>query len=410
MLNWVSRFNIFCLLDNHQYQLAHHQHECLLAAGALESVQANAGNAFEQLKNFSDRQHDWLFGHFSYELKNEIEQLSSSHPDEIGFPDLFFFLPQIIIELKNDCIRIGSFEIDQQYIYEEIQQMNIGAGRALENNIPVQSAFSKKAYVETVNRLRQHILRGDCYEINFCQEFFARNAMLNPVQAYCLLSETSPTPFAAFYRLGEKYLCCASPERYLCREGNRLTSQPIKGTWQRNIDDMHEDEINKKKLYRSSKDRSENVMVVDIVRNDLSKICKEGSVTVDELYGIYTFPQVHQMISSVSGEQLPGMHWVNIIKATFPMGSMTGAPKKRVLELIERYEKKRRGLFSGSVGYIKPGGDFDFNVVIRSILYNQATRYLSYQVGSGITFYSDAEKEYEECLLKAMAIKKVLAG
>ena len=148
-------------------------------------------------------------------------------------------------------------------------------------------------------------------------------------------------------------------------------------------------------------------MVVDLVRNDLSKICREGTVQVEELFGIYSFPQVHQMISTITGELQPGLSFADIIKQTFPMGSMTGAPKKKVMELIEQYENTRRGIFSGAVGYIKPGGDFDFNVVIRSILYNQATQYLSYLVGSAITFYSKAAEEYEECLLKAEALKKV---
>jgi para-aminobenzoate synthetase component 1 len=150
-------------------------------------------------------------------------------------------------------------------------------------------------------------------------------------------------------------------------------------------------------------------MVVDLVRNDLTKICKPSTVTVDELFGIYSFPQVHQMISTISGNIEENLSFSQILKATFPMGSMTGAPKLRVMQLIDAYEPSARGLFSGSVGYKKPNGDFDFNVVIRSILYNQSANYLSYLVGSGITFYSDAEKEWEECLLKASAIMQVLS-
>ena len=161
-------------------------------------------------------------------------------------------------------------------------------------------------------------------------------------------------------------------------------------------------------LLQSSKEKSENVMVVDLVRNDLSRICKAGSVKVDELFGLYSFPHVHQMISTISGDLADGLNWIDCIKASFPMGSMTGAPKKRVMELIEQYEQTKRGLFSGAIGYVKPGGDFDFNVVIRSILYNEADRYLSFQTGGGITYNSDAEKEYEESLLKAEAMMKVL--
>lgn len=172
--------------------------------------------------------------------------------------------------------------------------------------------------------------------------------------------------------------------------------------------DDEKDAENKNWLYNSAKDRSENVMVVDLVRNDLSKVCEDGTVKTDELFGIYSFPQVHQMISTVSGTLKKDVSFTDIIKATFPMGSMTGAPKKRVMELIEQYERTRRGIFSGAVGYINPDGDFDFNVVIRSIMYNEATDYLSYQVGSGITWYCDAEQEWEECLMKAAAIKTVL--
>ena len=150
-------------------------------------------------------------------------------------------------------------------------------------------------------------------------------------------------------------------------------------------------------------------MIVDLVRNDLTRICKEGSVRVDELFGVYTFPQVHQMVSTISGVIKEDVSFPQIIDAAFPMGSMTGAPKHRVMQLINEFEPSARGIFSGSVGYINPDGDFDLAVVIRSIMYNQSTQHLSYQVGSGITFYSDAEAEWEECLLKAEAIRKVLA-
>jgi para-aminobenzoate synthetase component 1 len=222
------------------------------------------------------------------------------------------------------------------------------------------------------------------------------------------LSDASPNPFAAFYKLDDKYLLCASPERYLKKTGTSVFTQPIKGTWQRSLGNTREDDHNRQQLFNSSKDRSENVMIVDLVRNDLSKICEPGTVIVDELFGIYSFPQVHQMISTVSGQLRSDIHFMQAIRATFPMGSMTGAPKKRVLELIERYERTKRGLFSGAVGYITPGGDFDFNVVIRSILYNNTRQYVSFQAGSGITFYSDPAQEYEECLLKAAAMKGVL--
>lgn len=410
MLNWASRFNICCLLDNQQYHLPHHSFECLLAAGATRSVTAASGNAIDQLSAFCEKDHDWVFGHLGYDLKNELEPLQSKHPDGIGFPDLFFFVPEIIIQLGLQEISISAPDNIQQTIYREILAMPVPGMAISSSPITVQSRIEREEYIRIIQKLQQHILRGDCYEINFCQEFFAENVSADPLAIYRSLSNMSPNPFAAFYKLDDKYLLCASPERFLKKTGSTIFSQPIKGTWQRNVADAVLDKENKELLYNSSKDRSENVMIVDLVRNDLSRICEEGTVTVEELFGIYSFPQVHQMISTISGRLRPGIQFMDAVRATFPMGSMTGAPKRRVMELIEQYEKTRRGIFSGAVGYITPEGDFDFNVVIRSILYNESRRYLSFPAGSGITWYSDPENEYEECLLKAAAIRKVLMG
>jgi para-aminobenzoate synthetase component 1 len=449
MLSWADRFDIFCFLDNHEYGMPGHGMECLLGAGASERLEVAAGNALARLADFSAGRKDWLFGHLGYGLAKETEpppagtaakdsrpDLSSHalpgipsviNADPIGFPDLFFFVPFVVIELRPDnadpgrvpisgSMRIGSFEADQAAIFEQIGAM--GAPSPTPSKMPaaiaLQPRFSREEYLETVRRLQEHILRGDCYEINFCQEFFACPVSIDPLQTWFSLSRNSPNPFAACYKLDWRYLLCASPERYLRRTGNTLLSQPIKGTSPRIGEDgsgaaaAQDDKAGRDRLYSSAKDRSENVMVVDLVRNDLSKICLEGSVTVEELYGIYSFPQVHQMISSIKGELPPGVGLADCIKATFPMGSMTGAPKNRVVELIAQVERTRRGIFSGAVGYMDPGGDFDFNVVIRSILYNGKDGYLSYQVGSGITFYSDPEQEYEECLWKAEGIKKAL--
>lgn len=406
MLSWGNRFNICCLLDNHNYQLQHGSVECVLAAGSLKSIQLNAGNAFSSLKTFAQENNDWLFGHFSYDLKNEVENLSAVKEDNIQFPDLFFFVPETIILLDEKSISISSEKYTAQEIFDQLQSAD-HVDVAANKTVNFQQRFSHDEYIETINQLKAHILKGDCYEINFCQEFFADNVSIDPENVYHSLSAVSPNPFAAYYKLGDKFLLCASPERYLKKENQQLISQPIKGTWQRNHESSTGDELYKQALYNSKKDRVENVMVVDLVRNDLSKICEEGSVKVDELFGIYTFPQVHQMISTISGTMRNDLHWVDAINATFPMGSMTGAPKKRVMELIDEYEKTKRGIYSGAVGYVKPNGDFDFNVVIRSLMYNESNNYLSYQVGGGITFYSDPELEYEECLLKAQGIKKL---
>jgi para-aminobenzoate synthetase component 1 len=365
------------------------------------------GRAFEALQHFyAANTNDWLFGHFGYDLKNETEDLSSGHTDGIGFGDLHFFVPEIIIELSNNDLKIYADGREEE-IFRQIRSEKTGSGEQ-KGTIVIQNRIAKKNYISIVEKLKQHILRGDCYEINFCQEFFAEDVDIDPLSVYNRLTTVSPNPFSVLYKLDSRYCLCASPERYLKKAGARVFSQPIKGTSKRDLQDQAADEQLKNYLLQSNKEKSENVMVVDLVRNDLSRISKPGSVQVDELFGLYSFPQVHQMISTVSGELADGINWIDCVKATFPMGSMTGAPKKKVMELIEQYEQTKRGLFSGAIGYVKPGGEFDFNVVIRSILYNQADKYLSFQTGGGITYSSDPELEYEESLLKAGAMMKVL--
>jgi len=410
MLNWANRFGIFCFLDNHRYQTNYHSVECLLAVGNKNCLTANAGNALNDLQNFLNEKPRWLFGHLGYDLKKEIEDIVSAHADKHKFPDVFFFEPAIIIKLSENKMEIEvENEVEAKKVFSEI--MDTGHGELEKNShLQIRQRVSKQEYISTIEQLKKHILRGDCYEINYCMEFFAEKAVVDPLAVYQKLSSSSPNPFSALYKLEDKWLICASPERFLKKEGNKILSQPIKGTSSRFLKDDNKDKKSKEELFASEKDRSENVMVVDLVRNDLARVCKEGTVKVDELFGIYSFPQVHQMISTVSGELKEKISFTDIIRATFPMGSMTGAPKRRVMELIDQYERSGRGIFSGAVGYITSEGNFDFNVVIRSIMYNTSEKYLSFMAGSGITFYSDAEKEYEECLLKAEAMRAAVSA
>ena len=243
--------------------------------------------------------------------------------------------------------------------------------------------------------------------MNFCQEFFAENTALDPVAFFLKLNEAAQAPFSAFYKLNDQYLACASPERFLKKTNNQLISQPIKGTSRRGKT-PEEDEQLKTELRNDAKNQSENVMIVDLVRNDLGKSCVAGTVQVTELFGTYSFPTVHQMISTVEGTLQNDLDFVDALENAFPMGSMTGAPKVRAMQLIEQYEKTKRGLYSGAVGYITPEGDFDFNVVIRSVLYNQKNQYLSFQVGGAIVADSVPEREYEECLVKATGVMRAL--
>lgn len=382
--------------------MPHHSFECLVAAGTVSVIDSNTAS-LAALNHFLASSH-WKFGHLSYDLKNKLYPLQSK-PNLIGFADFFFFVPQHVVYIKDNRLFIESANAEK--VYEEIIKTS-AVIESSPHSVFVNSRLTKQQYIEKINGLKKHIQRGDCYEINFCQEFFAENISVDAFSVFHELTKVSPNPFSVFYRNDERYLLCASPERFIKKEGDKIISQPIKGTSKRNVADSIKDEDAKNYLQTSKKERAENVMIVDLVRNDLSKICKRHSVGVDELFGIYSFPQVHQMISTISGTLSENISFSKIIEALFPMGSMTGAPKFRVLQLIDEFEESSRGIFSGSVGYISPNGDFDFNVVIRSIMYNSASKYLSYHVGSGITFYSDAEKEWDECLLKAEAIKKVL--
>lgn len=313
--------------------------------------------------------------------------------------------------LRNNEVQIGGWEMDEaaaRVIYaqclaakeEKIQAIPAGKVRA---------HLDRQQYLSAVNSLQQHIHRGDCYEVNFCRENFIEDTIVHPLSLFKRLNSVSPSPFAAYYRTNDHYLVCSSPERFLQKKGPVVISQPIKGTIRR-ADTPAADDERRRELQQNSKERAENVMVVDLVRNDLSHTATRGSVHVAELFGIYSFAQVHHMISTVTATLEEGVSFTDAISQAFPMGSMTGAPKLSVMQLIEQYEQSRRGLFSGALGYITPEGDFDFNVVIRSILYNAGRKYLSFQTGSAITYYADPVKEWEECLLKAEAMKNILEG
>lgn len=325
-------------------------------------------------------------------------------------------LALIPYDVKNQFEKLQSKNFDGIKWQEKIQLIKLDKKLSIQFNETTETQIkqikckeSKKSYIEKVNKLKHHIQQGDIYEVNFCMEFYAEHVVINPYKLYQKLIAVSPMPFSCFIKQENKYLICASPERFLIKRDNILRSQPIKGTIKRS-ENIEEDEKLKEVLNNSSKEKCENVMIVDLVRNDLSRIAIKGSVNVDELFGIYSFPQWHQMISTISCTIKPNITFEEILKATFPMGSMTGAPKIRSMQLIEEYESTKRGMYSGSVGIMLPNGDFDLNVVIRSIQYNAETGYLSFMVGSAITIQSDAENEYEECLLKAKAILSVLGN
>jgi para-aminobenzoate synthetase component 1 len=403
LLHWAAGHDLFMLLDSngHQSALVEKEWDMLVAAGAAETLQLTAGSAFEAVKNWHTRTQDWLFGAFAYDLKNEVEQLSSGHPDNIGFPDLVFFQPKIVVGIRGNSLEIQSLFLAPALVLEAIRTCQTPPSGALHTPVKMQPRIPKADYLETVDIIRQHIIEGDLYELNYCQEFFAENVQIDPLSVWEKLNGIARAPLAAFFRWHDRYLLSASPERFLKKAGQQLTSQPIKGTRRRTPDN---DEAMRNALANSEKDRAENVMIVDLVRNDLARSCQPASVQVAELFGIYTFETVHQMISTITGQLRPAVDPMDAFRLAFPPGSMTGAPKVMAMELIEKYEHTRRGLYAGTLGYIEPSGDFDFNVVIRSIFYDATARCVSLQVGGAIVFDSVPEDEYEECLIKAGAL------
>ena len=404
-LQWANQFEICCYLDSNGFMDPYGNYDLLLAVGAKSTLEKHTGKAFEALEAYYNSHKTWMFGLLSYDLKNEIEQLQSKNRDDLQFPDLFFFIPEYLIAIKDGKIEVllGDARITET-IFKIIPSTN-----SSQTKLYIESRINKAEYLQKIKDLKQHINRGNIYEVTFCQEFFAKEAAIDPLSVYMVLKNTSPTPFSGFFKIKDQYILSASPERYLHKKGLRLISQPIKGTAKRSENPV-EDELFKEALKQSGKEQTENVMIVDLVRNDLTKNAVSGSVKVDELFGIYSFAQVHQMISTISCELDPKISIIDAIKNTFPMGSMTGAPKVKAMELIEEFEEVKRGAYSGSIGYFTPQGDFDFNVIIRSILYDRSKKILSFQVGGAITYASDAEAEYEECMLKASAITKTLKG
>jgi para-aminobenzoate synthetase component 1 len=409
LLIWSQQFREIVFMDSNDYPQQYSNYDCVLAVDAFTSIKTDSYNAFEGLKQYQQTTKDWIFGYLSYDLKNDVEPLQSNNFDGLDFPDLFFFQPKKIFLLKGDQLEIQYLSLCDDEFEEDFDEIvkSEESKSHIVNEITILQRISENSYIEKVSKMLTHIHKGDLYEANFCMEFYAENASIEPVEKFQKLNEISQPPFAVFFKNNKHFLLSASPERYLKKQGDLLLSQPIKGTAKRSSDPV-EDEKSKIQLASDPKERAENIMITDLVRNDLSHTAQKGSVQVTELCGIYSFMQVHQMISTITSKLDPQYGVIDALKTTFPMGSMTGAPKISSMKIIDQLEESKRGLYSGALGYFTPDGDFDFNVVIRSILYNQEKRYVSFSVGSAITSLSSPEKEYQECLLKAKAMREVL--
>jgi para-aminobenzoate synthetase component I len=409
LLDWSQQFREVVFMDSNDYPQEFSSFDAILAVDAFTLIQTDYHNAFEDLQQYQQTTKDWLFGYLSYDLKNDSEDLQSNNIDGLDFPDLFFFQPKKLFLLKGNQVVIHYLNLCDDEVDEDWDTILAWVPNATIDSsvVTVQPRISKESYVEKVTTLLDHLHRGDLYEANFCMEFYAENTTINPLDKFDKLNAISQTPFAVYFKNNQQFLLSATPERYLRKEGEQLISQPIKGTAKR-FQDKTEDEKSKLNLASDPKERAENIMITDLVRNDLSRTAQKGTVQVQELCGIYSFQQVHQMISTITSKLDNKFSNMDVLRMTFPMGSMTGAPKISAMKIIEELEVTKRGLYSGAIGYFSPNGDFDFNVVIRSILYNQDKKYLSFSVGSAITSLSNPENEYEECLLKAKAMHEVL--
>ncbi|MFI8606123.1 anthranilate synthase component I family protein [Cellulophaga baltica] len=413
ILQWAQQYYEVVWLDSNAHKQKYDSFDALMAVDALTSIKTDHKNAFDDLKTYQEQTKDWIFGYLTYDLKNDVEKLESANLDGIEFPELYFFQPKKIIKIKGNCLEFDYLNMVDDEIEEDYQTIikslpNTGDKiQSAAKDIHIKMRIFKDEYFSKVTKMLDHIKHGAIYEANFCQEFYAENYTIDPLKVYQKLNEISKAPFATFLKLDDKYLLCASPERYLKKMGSKIISQPIKGTAKR-ASNKEEDDKLKERLAQDEKERAENIMIVDLVRNDLSKSAIKGTVAVEELCKVYTFDQVHQMISTVIAHVDADKSPVAIIKDSFPMGSMTGAPKVSAMKIIETLESFKRGLYSGAVGYFSPEGDFDFNVIIRSILYNKSKKYISFSVGSAITAKATPENEYQECLLKAKAMRQVL--
>lgn len=378
----------------------------VLALGIHDSTENYECALEKKVDHLIAANNDWVFGHLGYELHSELETTVATKVSSDGFSKLFFFVPETVILKEENQLRIGSITQSQnENIIQLIEHFKIASPHHADVELTCATPYEK--YAEQGAEILRHIHRGDIYEINYCIDFSGYAEFINSSSIFQVLQKTADAPFSVLYKQDKSWLMCASPERYISKNGNRVISQPIKGTRKRGKN-SEEDFALIEELQSDVKERMENIMIVDLVRNDLSRIAARGTVEVTELCGIHTFNTVHQMISTVSCIVPDDIRISDIIQATFPMGSMTGAPKISAIRIAAEIEDQPRGIYSGSVGMITPDGDFDFNVVIRSITWNAENGIVSAKTGSAFTEKASALKEYEECMLKGEMMKNAL--
>lgn len=410
-MDWSKNYSRVAVLDSCNIKHSFSRFALLVGLGVRREYQYLSGDPWSQLQDFVGHDPDWVFGHFSFELGlPDLDTLALKAPS-IPFGLCSFFQPEVILKFGNQEVEIGIFGdyIQAEAIYKDLtaclpNTLTITGKVSTPEIFPVHSDTE---YLDRVHFLMDQMYRGNMYEINYCREYLAQDAQIDPYSCYLRLNSISPAPFSAFYKLDDTFLLCSSPERFLSKRGNTLIAQPIKGTIRRG-QSVKDEESLIQQLVASSKEHAENTMIVDLVRNDLSRTAQVGSVQLLEWAVPHSYAHVHHLVSTISSTLDPSKDPSEALRFCFPMGSMTGAPKKRVLEFIQEVEPNGRGIYSGAIGCITPDWDFDFNVVIRSLVYFKSERILNYHVGSGLTVYCNPQEELNELQLKARALRSCL--
>jgi para-aminobenzoate synthetase component 1 len=378
-------------------------------------------------------------GYFSYDLCQFIERLPSTVIDDLKLPEIYFAFYDAImafdhLEGKAYFVATGFPETEERQrlrrarmrleemkdwlcsshsiIASEAKQSSdrdCSVATAPRNDrenkeVLLKSNFTREEYIKAVDRVREYIAAGDVFQVNLSQRFEA-DLKIPPYELYKRLRMVNPAPFASYLNFQGVTIVSASPERFLKVQGDLVETRPIKGTRPRGKDPV-EDERLAQELTHSTKDRAENVMIVDLERNDLGRVCRYGTVKVAELAILETFPTVFHLTSTVVGRLRRGKSNIDLLKATFPGGSIIGAPKVRAMEIIDELEPTKRSVYTGSIGYLSFNADMDINIVIRTFLIKEGKAY--FQVGGGIIYDSDSKAEYMETLDKAKALIQAL--
>lgn len=408
LLHWADQFPVFICLDNNEASYLSSSLEFTVAVDKVRELSlTDEALQFKQLEEFQHTSSESIYGYLSYDLKNELEQLHSKNPDYLEMPSTYFFEPRYTFHISNGQCTINRSTLESIHLMDQINAMVLTESTRHNTELEWKSRMTKEAYIQYLKCIKNDILDGTVYELNFCRELYVNTQNFNSLEAFLRINENAKAPFSAYLKMVDHHILSFSPERFMKHEKRKIISQPIKGTLKKG-NNHKENEKRKLDLFNDEKERAENVMIVDLVRNDFAKSAMPGTVKVDELFGIYEFENIIQMISTVSAHLKQDIHPLQALRNAYPMGSMTGAPKVMAMKLIDKYEQVKRGVYSGALGYINPDLSYDFNVLIRTLVFNEKKGYLSLQVGGAITYDAIPEKEWEETLVKANSVLKYL--